>query len=240
MSIIAASNTISIVEPDSWLSNLRDRYGDATSNTIEYNRNIFDVVAQCKLNGIESHDIINLLTSNEWKSIVASDTARKLSDNVSSYFERKFFTQRMLGKEMTEFRKTAISLLKNNRKVKVSHLPILVKLFDFYEEDSMFDSLIEKFTPIKTKDIPNSESIVEMVYLDTYDRYRKNIKEKKHIMQYGTHIAILSEAIPVYNNSLQYVLSTMRKVNIKASWNFIPMRDHEDFTFISAQKFTII
>lgn len=162
------------------------------------------------------------------------------AQEIREYYKMKLVTSALLGVAKTEFRKSLGEILTNEDGVYTrEHIPIFIRLPDFYEEDTYVEKLIAPLETVKDR-LVNRDFETDLTYLGrikqcrrSHNRYRYTFKDAKDELYVVT---VSSE------NNLQgvmeYICTSKGILRIKGQRNFSMLHGH-NFNCYEVNRFTI-
>jgi hypothetical protein len=165
------------------------------------------------------------------------------ASEIREYYKMKLVTSALLGTAKTEFRKALGEILTNEDGVYTrEHIPIFIRLPDFYEEDIFVEKLIEPLEAVKRR----SEIVIDrdfehdLTYIDkvkqcrrSSTRYRYAFKDMKDELYIVT--------VNVENNLqgvLDYLCTSKGTLRVKGQRNLTKLYGH-NFNCYEVNRFTI-
>lgn len=216
---------------------------------ITFNEDPIAVVLALKAMNICGSEIYNYMDPADEDSIFPSkknvyeyDVTSYIeqASEIREYYKMKLVTSALLGTAKTEFRKALGEILTNEDGVYTrEHIPIFIRLPDFYDEDTYVEKLIAPLETVKDRRFERDFE-TDLTYLGrikqcrrSHNRYRYTFKDAKDELYVVT---VSSE------NNLQgvmeYICTSKGILRIKGQRNFSMLHGH-NFNCYEVNRFTI-
>lgn len=136
------------VSPNPWFNSVPRKKKDVIEY-IEFNRDpMIDIVALIRT-GCDINDIYEVISYDNSRTYVASvdyevnSDDQTLAERISRHFKNKFMMLRLSGTPLTSFQEAADAVLSKPLVLKKTNVGLLVKLYDFYIEDKLTDTIVK-------------------------------------------------------------------------------------------------
>jgi hypothetical protein len=160
------------------------------------------------------------------------------ASEIREYYKMKLVMSALLGTTKTEFRKALGEILTNEDGVYTrEHIPIFIRLPDFYEEDIFVEKLIEPLEAAKRRSVDFEDNLTYIGKIKqcrrSSTRYRYAFKDIKNELYIVT--------VNVENNLqgvLEYLCTSKGVLRIKGQRNMTKLHGH-NFNCFEVNRFTI-
>ena len=162
------------------------------------------------------------------------------AQEIREYYKMKLVTSALLGVAKTEFRKSLGEILTNEDGVYTrEHIPIFIRLPDFYEEDTYVEKLIEPLETVRSRKF-DRDFETDLTYIGkikqcrrSSTRYRYTFKDAKNQL-YVVTVAVENNLQGV----MEYLCTSKGNLRIKGQRNFALLHGH-NFNCYEVNRFTI-
>ena len=177
--------------------------------------------------------------SELYKSLDVSSFIPKATE-IRDYYRAKLITSALSGTPQTEFRKALGTIIKEE-KYTVKHLPILIRLPSFYEEDHIVEDLISSATTASKPEYPAKIQFIEdLEFVKKFDFIRRTQKTHKYVFKNGlNNLYVLS--VSTSNELtviLDYVLRSKNKLTLSGTRAYNQFHGHR-FGYYEMSKIQI-
>jgi hypothetical protein len=180
-----------------------------------------------------------IVKSELYKSLDVSSFIPKATE-IRDYYRAKLITSALSGTPQTEFRKALGTIIKEE-KYTVKHLPILIRLPSFYEEDHIVEDLISSATTASKPEYPTKIQFIEdLEFVKKFDFIRRTQKSHKYVFKNGlNNLYVLS--VSTSNELtviLDYVLRSKNKLTLSGTRAYNQFHGHR-FGYYEMSKIQI-
>ncbi len=180
-----------------------------------------------------------IVKSELYKSLDVSSFIPKATE-IRDYYRAKLITSALSGTPQTEFRKALGTIIKEE-KYTVKHLPILIRLPSFYEEDHIVEDLISSATTASKPEYPAKIQFIEdLEFVKKFDFIRRTQKSHKYVFKNGlNNLYVLS--VSTSNELtviLDYVLRSKNKLTLSGTRAYNQFHGHR-FGYYEMSKIQI-
>jgi hypothetical protein len=172
---------------DEWDEVRVDEHENSVTKTvlIEFNEDPLALVIDLMAQSVPLYEIHTILSSdNENTSLrkikFASDTSREQAKKIRSYFQNRLVMRRLKNLHISEYMQKLEDLLSHDNRLPESHISVLLKLPDFYRENTETEQLFKQYKSNKSSE--------KSVFLDEKFTYVssvvRNSKSKNCIRHY--------------------------------------------------------
>ena len=126
------------------------------------------------------------------------------ANEIRDYYRAKLITATLSGTPQTEFRK-ALGVIIKEEKYTVKHVPILIRLPHFYEEDLIVEDLVSVAAEVRKPEYPTKPQFSEeLEFVRKFDFIRRTQKAHKYVFKNNlNNLYVLSVST---NNELAGIL----------------------------------
>ena len=156
--------------------------------------------------------------SELYKSLDVSSFLPRATE-IRDYYRAKLITSALSGTPQTEFRK-ALGVIIKEEKYTVKHLPILIRLPSFYEEDHIVEDLVSLATEVSKPEYPTKLQFIEdLEFVKKFDFIRRTQKSHKYVFKnplnnlYVLSVSTSNELTEI----LDYVLRSKNKLTLSGT-----------------------
>ena len=141
------------------------------------------------------------------------------ANEIRDYYRAKLITSALSGTPQTEFRK-ALGVIIKEEKYTVKHIPILIRLPGFYEEDLIVEDLVSAAVEVSKPEYPAKPQFdEELEFVRKFDFIRRTQKAHKYVFKNKlNNLYVLSVST---NNELagilDYVLRLKNKLTLRGT-----------------------
>lgn len=156
-------------EDDFWTTILSDRsaaWDEDSSESepiyYEYNQDPLSVLVDQKSSG---HDWFGLLRDTQRLNDIAVDPeSKELADAIRSYYRNKLMLRRLTNKPLSSFMEVVESIINEPLKLHDRSFPALVKMKDFYREDTETDKILKTLNSVDmNSSVCHTTQIIEFI-----------------------------------------------------------------------------
>jgi len=159
---------------------------------------------------------------------------------IRDYYCAKLITSALTGTPQTEFRKALGTIIKEE-KYTVKHLPILIRLPSFYEEDHIVENLVSLATEVSKPEYPTKLQFIEdLEFVKKFDFIRRTQKSHKYVFKNAlNNLYVLSVSTSnELTEILDYVLRSKNKLTLSGTRAYNQFHGHR-FGYYEMSKIQI-
>ena len=177
--------------------------------------------------------------SELYKSLDVSSFIPRAKE-IRDYYRAKLITSALSSTPQTEFRKALGTIIKEE-KYTVKHLPILIRLPSFYEEDHIVEDLVSLATEVAKPEYPTKLQFIEdLEFVKKFDFIRRMQKSHKYVFKNAlNNLYVLSVSTSnELTEILDYVLRSKNKLTLTGTRAYNQFHGHR-FGYYEMSKIQI-
>lgn len=167
------------------------------------------------------------------------------SDQIKKYYKNKLLLTRLKKSSLSKYSTRLEKILENIHELQSSDIPILLKLPDFYRQDTETESLIKKYSSVE---IESSYPKPAFEHTDQYQfagKVSRNGKKEKIIRYYFSNqknqlmvIKIVQDTVST--KLMDYIIKQNKTLNFHVRGNIREQPGHLGFLMFHATSFEIV
>lgn len=208
---------------------------------LSFNEDPLAIVLALMAKDQQSYQIYEAMVekSELYKSLDVSSFIPRAKE-IRDYYCAKLITSALTGTPQTEFRKALGTIIKEE-KYTVKHLPILIRLPSFYEEDHIVEDLVSLATEVAKPEYPTKLQFIEdLEFVKKFDFIRRTQKSHKYVFKnalnnlYVLSVSTTNELTVI----LDYVLRSKNKLTLSGTRAYNQFHGHR-FGYYEMSKIQI-
>lgn len=165
------------------------------------------------------------------KDLAVTDSAVQHSKKIKKYYKNRLLMRRLKGLYISDYMKSLEELVESTNTIKKSQVKILVKLPEFYKENTETDAIFENCQSIKTAHATITEFDDVFKFVGSVERNAKNDKATRYYFANDKNNFLLYNARNTDKSKhlMDYIIQQDRPIRINGFSSLKPQPGYEDF-----------
>lgn len=219
---------------------------DPNETVISYKVSPLAVILQLRDNGTENWQIMDSMLGVSVESLDVSEDNIRLADEIKEYYRAKIITDTLSSKRVrTEYRSSlmmALALL-DMCQTKQSFIPMLIKLHDFYREDTAMENLTSTYLSLSEEESNKlvTDKTIVLRLVDQVTVNKRTLKSQNFFFaDANNHLYVLNTEIKNPLIPFLNVLANGKELTLRCRIKPTNMRFYNFYFYSILDKFEVL